>query len=298
MYKWRVAGRWGSTRYVRPMTRSEARQLQDWVVSERWDEGEHDADVLYDIDPDGFWAILDDEGRLIGGVAAIAPDDEFGSASMLYLTPEARGQGMWQRTLTDLMTLIGHRLATDITVTVFVFPDTVDATLPWGFVRLHDEVRMVRPPTLPGEFPLDEGVIDARDVSQADVIAFDAGHAGRPREALWRRWLDLPSSVTAAVIDDKRIVGLGTLRPSALGHRIGPLYATDPSVAERLMRRLLHDARGRRVAMDVPVGNPDAISLANAFGFAEDFRTVRMVRGPIPDVPWEQRYATVMLHLD
>ena len=280
------------------MTRSEARQLQDWVVSEQWDEGEHDADVLYDIDPDGFWAILDDEGRLIGGVAAIAPDDEFGSASMLYLTPEARGHGIWQRTLTDLMTLIGHRLATDISVTVFVFPDAVDATLPWGFVRLHDEVRMVRPPTLPGEFPLDEGVIDARDVSQADVISFDAAHTGRAREALWRRWLHLPQSTTAGVTVGDELVGLGTIRPSALGYRIGPLYATDPSVAERLMRRLLHDARGSRVAMDVPVGNPDAVSLVHAFGFAEDFRTVRMVRGPIPDVPWEQRYATVMLHLD
>ena len=280
------------------MTRAEVRTLQDWVITEWWDEGDWDADVLYDIDPDGFWALLDDEGRIVGGLSTIAPTAEAGSVSHLYLAPEARGQGIWRRSLADLFTLLGHRLESDMTVTNFVMPDAQAAVEPWGFVPLHDEIRMVR---AAGDAPLTAealGVVDARDLPLDDVIAFDAAHAGRTRDALWRRWIDLPGAFSGAVVADGRLRGIGTIRPSARGHRIGPLFADDPEVAERLLRHLVPGARGTRIAMDVPAANPAAPPLAEALGFIEEFRTIRMVRGRIPAVPWQECYATVMLHLD
>jgi hypothetical protein len=50
--------------------------------------------------------------------------------------------------------------------------------------------------------------------------------------------------------------------------------------------------------MDVPAINSDAVDLALSLDFVEEFRTVRTVRGVVPDLPWHERYATVMLHLD
>lgn len=280
------------------MTRAEVRTLQDWVITEWWDEGDWDADVLYDIDPDGFWALLDDEGQIVGGLSTIAPTDEAGSVSHLYLSPAARGKGIWRRSLADLFTLLGHRLKDNMTVTNFVMPDARAAVEPWGFVPLHDEIRMVRAAG-PAPAATDNlGVVDARGIPFEEVVSFDAAHSGRAREALWHRWLHLPDAMSGAVVEHGRLLGIGTIRPSARGHRIGPLFATDASVAERLLRRLIPEASGTRIAMDVPECNPAAPSLAQALGFVEEFRTIRMVRGRIPDVPWQECYATVMLHLD
>lgn len=280
------------------MTREEARTLQQWVVGEWWDEGLEDADVLYDIDPDGFWAVLDEGGQVVGGLSTIAPDEHFGSVSHLYLSADARGRGIWRRALEDLFALLGHRLRDGMTVTIFMMPEAVETTRKFGFEPVHDEIRMVRAPGDVPPAPQDAGVMDARDLLESEVVAFDAARTGRSRPVLWQRWLRMADSATCAVVDDGRIVGLGTMRPSARGHRIGPLFATEPDVAERLLRRLLPAAEGTRIAVDVPASNPAAVALLSALGFVEEFRTVRMAWGKLPAMPWQECYATVMLHLD
>lgn len=280
------------------MTRAEVHTLQEWVVAEWWDEGHWDADVLFDIDPDGFWAILDDDGQVVGAAAVIAPGEDIGTVSYLYLTAQARGRGVVTHTIADLFALLGHRMHEDVTVTVFMMPPSTTTAEQLGFVPLHEEIRMVRAPGPAPAAPTDPGLVDARDLPEAEVIAFDAAHAGRPREILIRRWLALPDSAMLAVVEDGVLQGVGAIRPSARGHRIGPLQARDPDTAVRLMRGLLPHAHGTRIAIDVPASNPHGEPLLSALGFVEEFRTVRMVWGRVPDLPWQQSYATVMLHLD
>lgn len=281
------------------MTRAEVHTLQEWVVAEWWDEGDWDADVLFDIDPDGFWAILDDDGQVVGAAAVIAPVDDIGTVSYLYLTAQARGRGIVTRTIPDLFALLGHRMHEDVTVTVFMMPPSTTTAEQLGFVPLHEEIRLVLPPGPPMPAAKDVEIIDARDLPEAAVIDFDAAHAGRPRDILIRRWLRLPeSAVLASVDDDGRLRGLGAIRPSARGHRVGPLHADDSVVAEGLLRSLIAHAGGTRVALDLPGSNPHGLAMLDRLGFVEEFRTVRMVWGRLPQVPWDRCYATVMLHLD
>lgn len=285
--------------FVRPMTREEARTLQDWVVSEQWDEGEYDADVLYDIDPEGFWALLDDDGAVVGGLSIIASTDSIGSVSHFYVAPQARGLGWARRAIPALLEIHGPRIHPGVTVTNFCWPHAVEASRRIGFTPLHDEIRMVRPPAPVADAPETSRILDARELDLRDIVAFDAPRAGRERATLWRRWLALPGATTlAALADDGRVRALGTIRPSALGHRIGPLDAVTSDAARDVLARLLPHAGGTRVAMDVPAANADAVALAAEHGFVEEFRTVRTVWGVVPDLPWHERYATVMLHLD
>ena len=168
-----------------------------------------------------------------------------------------------------------------------------------GFVPLHEEIRRVRacgPSGEPGELP---GIVDARTLDAEALIAFDAKRSGRVRDVLWHRWLDLPGATSLALLDAQgSLTGLGTIRPSALGFRVGPLMAVTPAGARGILEHLLPLAEGRRVAIDVPAANPHAEPLARELGFVEDFRTVRTVWGRVPQVPWQENYATVMLHLD
>lgn len=285
--------------FVRVMTRAEARALQEWLVREQWDEGEYDADVLFDVDPEGFWAILDDAGEIVGGLSIIASTDSVATISHFYIATEARGRGYARRALPQLLEIHGHRIHDSVAITNFCWPHAVDASARWGFAPLHQEIRMVRAPG-PWVDPIpDPLVVDARTLDPEDIVAFDEVCSGRSRETLWRRWLDLPGSASLALLDAQgAITGLGAIRPSALGFRVGPLMTTSPQGARQLLERLLPFAGGQRVAIDVPTANPHAEPLARDFDFVEDFRTVRTVWGRAPEIPWHMSYATVMLHLD
>jgi GNAT superfamily N-acetyltransferase len=281
------------------MTRAEARMLQDWLIGEQWDEGEYDADILYDIDPEGFWAILDDDGEMVGGLSIIASTDSIGSVSHFYVRPEARGSGWARRAIPTLLEIHGHRIHDYVTLTNFCWPAAVDTSARIGFTALHEELRMVRPPSTAPEAMESAVVIDGRAMDVQDLIAFDAARSGRERATLWRRWLDLPGATTlASLAADGSIHALGTIRPTALGHRVGPLDSVNADAARQVLLGLIPLARGTRIAMDVPAVNDDAVDLARSFGFVEEFRTVRTVWGVVPDLPWHERYATVMLHLD
>jgi GNAT superfamily N-acetyltransferase len=284
---------------VRVMTRSEAQVLQSWLIGEQWDEGDYDADVLYDIDPEGFWAILDDDGEVAGGLSIIASTDSVATISHFYIKPEARGRGYARRALPRLLEIHGHRIHDDVAITNFCWPHAVEDSARWGFAPLHQEIRMVRAAgrvAVPIDDPL---VVDARTLDPRSIISFDETLSGRPREVLWRRWLDLPGSASLALVEGNgHVIGLGAIRPSALGYRVGPLMAMSPQDARRLLERLLPYAGGQRVAVDVPTANPGAEPLARDFDFVEDFRTVRTVWGRAPEIPWRGIYATVMLHLD
>jgi len=164
---------------VRVMTREEAHALQDWVVSDEWDEGDYDADVLFDIDPDGFWALLDDGGTVVGGLSIIASTDSIGSASHFYVVPEARGRGWARRAIPALLQVHGPRIHDGVTVTNFCWPHAVEASRRIGFMPLHDEIRMVRPPVSVIDVPESSRIVDARDLDFRDVVSFDAGRAGR-----------------------------------------------------------------------------------------------------------------------
>lgn len=286
------------------MTRQEARDLQAALVLEQWDEGDVDVDVLFDIDPDGFWAFLDEDGAPVGGVSVIASTDSIATVSHFYVTPEARGQGVAQRCLAELLQIHAHRIHDDVTITTFTFGGSAEAASRWGFSSVQDEIRFVRAPG-PAEPQAEETVIlraidaPADAAAEASIVAFDALRIGRERSVLWHRWLRLAGALTVVAERQGALCGVGTIRPSALGYRVGPLLAEDPEVGGAVLRRLVAFAsKEARVAMDVPAANPDASEVALAQGFTEEFRTVRLIWGRVPDVPWHEQYATAMLHLD
>lgn len=286
------------------MTRAEAWDLQAALVREQWDEGDTDVDVLLAIDPDGFWAFLDDEGTLVGGVSVVASTDSIATVSHFYVMPEARGRGIAQRCLAELLQIHAHRIHDDVTVTTFTFGGSAEAAARWGFSSVQDEIRFVRAagrvePPAEDTVPIRSVDAVANAVDETSIVAFDAVRIGRERPVLWHRWLRLAGSLTLVAERDGRLCGVGTIRPSALGFRVGPLLAEDPAVGGALLRRLVAFARqDARVAMDVPAVNPAAIEVALAQGFAEEFRTVRLIWGRVPEVPWHEQYATAMLHLD
>ncbi|MEI6538215.1 MAG: hypothetical protein WCO86_01630 [Planctomycetota bacterium] len=80
----------------------------------------------------------------------------------------------------------------------------------------------------------------------------------------------------------KPVVLFGGMRACQIGYKIGPLFARDPSVADRLFRTFCRHAAGQQVFIDVPDNNPAAGRLCKDHGMSEVFGCVRMYLGPVP----------------
>ncbi|WP_197538536.1 hypothetical protein [Magnetospirillum gryphiswaldense] len=79
--------------------------------------------------------------------------------------------------------------------------------------------------------------------------------------------------------------GYGVARPCRSGFKLGPVFADNPDVAERLIGSLLAAIPGENVALDVPEPNGAGLELAAKFGLRESFGCARMYHGPAPALP-------------
>jgi hypothetical protein len=93
----------------------------------------------------------------------------------------------------------------------------------------------------------------------------------------------MPDATGLACMDGGRLAGWGLVRRCRQGHKIGPLNADTPAVAEALYAALCASVpAGEAVFLDVPLPNAAAQALAHAHGLQPVFHTARMYAGPAP----------------
>ena len=131
-----------------------------------------------------------------------------------------------------------------------------------------------------------------------DVAAYDAPLFPADRESFLRRWIGRPGATALGVVRDGALRGYGVMRPCRIGHKVGPLVADDPDVAEALFSTLRAALRtDEPVFLDVPEVNPAAVSMAERDGMDVVFETARMYRGAEPDVPMHRRFGVTTFEL-
>lgn len=130
---------------------------------------------------------------------------------------------------------------------------------------------------------------------------FDAQREPSPRPHFLHQWLHHPAGTVHALVDREGAChGFGRIRPCLLkggeGWRIGPLVADHPSAARALLEGLLQRHHGP-VLIDVPGANPQAAPVLDALGFLAQSQTLRMYRGPAPQVSLADVYGLACLEL-
>ncbi|MCA9437546.1 MAG: GNAT family N-acetyltransferase, partial [Candidatus Omnitrophica bacterium] len=79
--------------------------------------------------------------------------------------------------------------------------------------------------------------------------------------------------------------GYGVIRKCRSGHKVGPLFADNPNVAETLFLALKSFASEEDpVYLDTPEINPEAVALAERHNMTVVFETARMYTGDSPDI--------------
>lgn len=130
----------------------------------------------------------------------------------------------------------------------------------------------------PGGFLV--GLLDGEPVATISVVRYgtDSGFLG--------------------FVEGGALKGYGLLRPCREGYKLGPLFADDPEIADRLFTALAASAEeGATIALDTPEINPQALELAQRHGMTAVFETARMYTGPAPELPLSRFYGVTSYEL-
>jgi hypothetical protein len=275
---------------LRPMSRAELDMGIDWAAAEGWNPGLHDGDSFFAADPGGFLVgLLGDEP--VGMISAVKYGAGFGFVGFYIVRPAFRGRGhglaLWQ---VAMQSLAGRRVGLDGVVAQQDNYRRSGFVLAWNNVR-HEGVPLRAERPDPDILPL------ARLPWQA-VLRYDADFFPDDRTGFLRCWIAQRDSIALGLMRDGRLAGYGVVRPCRAGYKLGPLFADDARLADRLLRALAAQLPpGARVQLDIPALNPAAVALVAAHGMAPVFQTARMYTGAAPALPLQRLYGITSFEL-
>jgi len=278
---------------IRPLTRDELGTVVGWAEAEGWNPAYSDADAFWAQDPHGFWgAELD--GRLVGSASAVAYGDSYGFWGLFIVVPELRGRRIGSLLARTTIAGLQERLAPGAPIELDGVPAQQDYYRSLGFACGHRDVRMrglaqVQEP--------EHDVVPLTSLPLEQVAAYDASVFGVARPEFLAHWIAPPGGLGVGVLHAGELVGIGVVRRSVDGAKIGPLFADDPAAAESLYRALAAHVAGEAVHLDIPETRPEAVALAARHGLAEVFDCARMTLGGRPATRWDSVYGVTTFEL-
>lgn len=262
-----------------------------WADAEEWEPGLTDAEPFLAADPDGFFR-ADVEGDLAATMSAVRVSDSVTFVGLYIVRPDLRGRGigkaLWDRTLGALPG--------------FVFAaDAVPAQVPNyerdGFTVAYSNARFAGPSPGSEADPTGGEILDATDISFAQLVEFDGRHCFGPRPEFLHHWIQGEGRASVVLADETgSVTGFAASRMSGLGMRIGPVFSSNPDDARALILSLSRSHEGR-IAVDAPLPNAPAVEVLTGLGLIPEFETARIYRGGTPDLPLDQIFGITSLEL-
>ncbi len=277
----------------RQLDRSEFDTAVEWAAAEGWNPGLADADAFWATDPHGFVGAVRD-GEVIATGSIVSYQQRFGFMGFFIVRPDLRGRGVGRDFWTWRRDTLLARLQPGATIGMDGVVAMQQFYADGGFTFAHRTARMT---WIAAASERQSPAVDAASVSFESVAAYDRLHFGVGRDDFLRRWLSPRGGLGVATVAGGRLTGLGVLRPCRDGFKIGPLFADDAALADALLTTMADHVAGRRVFVDVPDVNPDAVQLASRHRMTEVFGCARMYLGPPPDLPWRNIYGSTTFEL-
>jgi len=274
------------------MTRTELDVVVEWAAAEGWNPGWHDADTFHATDPDGFLLGLID-GEPVATISAVRYGERFGFIGFYIVRPGFRGRGyglsIWNAAM---QRLAGRTIGLDGVVAQQESYRRSGFELAWNNVRYEG---LARPWN-----GLDAAIVqvDPGRAETSGLLAYDTAFFPDDRHRFVRRWVAQPRSTSLMIRREGQVAGYGVIRPCRVGFKVGPLFANDPELADRLLRALIARAEpGAPVQLDIPAVNPSALDLVQAHAMRPVFETARMYAGRAPCLPLERMFGITTYEL-
>ncbi len=260
---------------IRTMTRYDLEQAIDWAAEEGWNPGLHDAEAFLAADPNGFLVGIAD-GEPVSCISVVRYGAAFAFLGFYIVRSDYRGHGLGMKTWQAGMAHAGTRNV-GLDGVVAQQDNYRKSGFQYAYANQRYEGR--------GGGTIPAGLTELRQVTFPALANYDARLFGAPRESFLRRWIDLPESQGLAVVRDGAIAGYGVVRTCRSGCKIGPLFADDAEIAERIFCGLAARAQERPLYLDIPRPNTAALDLARRHRMNPVFETARMYTQGDPGIP-------------
>ncbi|MBS1514775.1 MAG: GNAT family N-acetyltransferase [Bacteroidetes bacterium] len=255
---------------------------------EGWNPGLHDKEPFYAADPNGFF-IGEASGEPIACVSGVKYDDKFAFGGFYIVKEEYRKQDY------------GIQMYKRVIDYVNGLPFGIDGVVAQqenykksGFVFAHNQMRY-EGTGLRGK--LQTECIGIKEISIEDLIKYDASVFGFQRSEFLKKWIIMPESYSLAITDNSKLAGYGLIRKCFKGYKIGPIFAEEKSIAEKLFLSLAEFAEGKEVYLDIPEINKAGMAIQEKYNMKYVFETARMYLNGKPEIPVEKVFGVTSFEL-
>ncbi len=281
-----ISERLNDTKFsIRPLKIFEFKELlKNWVVKEGWNPGIYEYLPFYVANIHGHKGLFLNN-KLIASLSAVRYSKDLAFMGLYIVDPQYREQGIGKILAKSVLNELSDCSLIGINA---VQPQVENYQRKYGFIPYHTISRWS------GEFNIQGNssfslmkkpeveikIVGKENLSINQLIDYDANVFSVPREAFFRKWVEMPKSYLLAAIKHDKICGYGVVSKCLHGYKLAPLFANDQEIAEKLYASFAHLLKKPTVfQVDVPDNNQNAIKLTKIFGLHKVFHTTRMYKG-------------------
>ncbi len=278
---------------LKKLDKNGLKTLVNWAKNEGWNPGEHDVDVFWETDPEGYYGFYSDN-KLIAGGAVVSYNGAFGFMGLFIVHPDYRGQGVGEKLWYLRRNLLIQRLNKDATIGMDGVVDMQGFYKKGGFnIAFKDE----RYECIGKEMIVSDNITTIKTEDFEALSGYDLKCFGYDRTAFLKHWITIPNSKCFKFSENNEFKGYAFIRKVNTGFKIGPLFADNNHVAEALYQACLNSAIGESVYIDIPVINDGAVNLVKKYNAKYTFECARMYYGNTPKNAIDKVYGITTFEL-
>ena len=274
---------------IRRMQADEIQVAIDWAEREGWNPGIHDAQTFYQADPNGFF-IGEINGQAVSVGSAVVYDDQFAFCGLYIVHPNFRGQGYGIELTRERLRYVDHRNAGI---------DGVAENIPIyeriGYRLAYHNIRYQCSAT--SKTTLDQSIVPLSQVPFECIETYDLFCFPSKRSGFLNAWINQSNAKALGFVENGQLRGYAVRRQCIEGHKIGPLFADNFSVAEGLFLALQQDIPGEAIFLDIMEINPAAQRLVDRYHMQKVFTTGRMYLKGQPELDKQKIFGITTFEL-
>ena len=262
---------------LRNMKRHEMQIAIEWAKKEGWNPGQNDKDCFYNADPNGFFVGLYD-GKIAAIISAIKYGLTYGFIGFYIVDPDYRGKRFGIQIWNLAVEYLQGRL-----VGLDGVPAQISNYEKSGFVLAHRNITFKGIAT---QRKIDSSGMVELTVNDLDIVKpYDRLFFPDEREDFLKCWISQPESHVLGFMANGALKGYGKIRRCPEAYKIGPVFANDSIIAERLITTLQNKIpEGSEFTIDIPEVNKASMDIANNFEMKYSFETARMYKNGSPNI--------------
>ena len=276
---------------IRKMSAGEVESIAvKWAAEEGWNPGLYDSPCFFTADPGGFFAGVFN-GEPVACISAVSYKKVFGFIGFYIVKPEFRGKGFGLKIWNAAMSyLAGKNIGLDGVVDQQPNYKKSGFNLAYRNIRYEGISRSVIE-DFPDIVPLSSIPID-------DLIKYDADLFPVSRPEFLECWIKQPESFAVAALKNNKLCGYSMIRKCKRGYKIGPLFADNSDIAEKLFLKMNSFVEpSSSIYLDTPEVNAAAVGMAIKYGMNKVFETARMYTGSEPEIDLNRVFGVTTFEL-